>query len=154
MSKILDIASGGAVTHQEKRAWIMLVVSTVAYGVYAGIILSRADGQPLPQVPYAATLLWTIGASILASIVLEIALGVVNPRASRLKDDRDRQIGRLGDYTGQSFVIIGAVAAMLMAMARWESFWIANVIYLCFFLSAVLGAATKIIAYRKGFPQW
>jgi hypothetical protein len=154
MLKILDIASGGAVTHQEKRAWIMLVVSTVAYGVYAGIILSRADGQPLPQVPYAATLLWTIGASILASIVLEIALGVVNPRASRLKDDRDRQIGRLGDYTGQSFVIIGAVAAMLMAMAGWDRFWIANVIYLCFFLSAVLGAATKIIAYRKSFPQW
>jgi hypothetical protein len=154
MSKIVDIASGGVVTHQEKRAWIMLVVSTVAYGVYAGIILSRADGQPLPQVPYAATLLWTIGASILASIVLEIALGVVNPRASRLKDDRDRQIGRLGDYTGQSFVIIGAVAAMLMAMAGWDRFWIANVIYLCFFLSAVLGAATKIIAYRKSFPQW
>ena len=141
-------------THQEKRAWIMLVVSTVAYGVYAGIILSRAGGQPLPQVPYAATLLWTIGASILASIVLEIALGVVNPRASRLKDDRDRQIGRLGDYTGQFFVIIGATAAMLMAMAGWDRFWIANVIYLCFFLSAVLGAATKIIAYRKGFPRW
>jgi hypothetical protein len=154
MSKIFDIASGGAVTHQEKRAWIMLVVSTVAYSVYAGIILSRAGGQPLPQVPYAATLLWTIGASILASIVLEIALGVVNPRASRLKDDRDRQIGRLGDYTGQFFVIIGAAAAMLMAMARWDSFWIANVIYLCFFLSALLGAATKIIAYRKSFPQW
>jgi hypothetical protein len=142
------------VTHQEKRAWIMLVVSIPAYGVYAGIILSRAGGQPLPQVPYAATLLWTIGASILASIVLEIALGVVNPRASRLKDDRDRQIGRLGDYTGQFFVIIGATAAMLMAMAGWDRFWIANVIYLCFFLSAVLGAATKIIAYRKGFPRW
>ncbi len=141
-------------THQEKRAWIMLVVSIPAYGVYAGIILSRAGGQPLPQVPYAATLLWTIGASILASIVLEIALGVVNPRASRLKDDRDRQIGRLGDYTGQFFVIIGATAAMLMAMAGWDRFWIANVIYLCFFLSAVLGAATKIIAYRKGFPRW
>ena len=141
-------------THQEKRAWIMLVVSTVAYGVYAGIILSRADGQPLQQVPYAATLLWTVGAAILASIVLEIALGVVNPRASRLKDDRDRQIGRLGDFTGQSFVIIGAVAAMLMAMARWDWFWIANVIYLCFFLSAILGAITKIIAYRKSFPQW
>jgi hypothetical protein len=148
------MASGGVVTHQEKRAWIMLVVSAAAYGVYAGIILGRAGGQPLPRVPYAATLLWTVGASILASIALEIALGVVNPRASRLKDDRDRQIGRLGDYTGQSFVIIGAVAAMLMAMAGWDRFWIANVIYLCFFLSAVLGAVTKIIAYRKSFPQW
>jgi hypothetical protein len=145
---------GEVMTHQEKRAWIMLVVSVAAYATYAAVILSRAGGQPLPRVSYAATLLWTVGASILASIVLEIALGVVNPRASRLKDDRDRQIGRLGDYTGQSFVIIGAAAAMLMAMAGWDRFWIANVIYLCFFLSAVLGAATKIIAYRKGFPRW
>ena len=87
-------------THQEKRAWIMLVVSTVAYGVYAGIILSRADGQPLQLVPYAATLLWTVGAAIGASIVAETGIGVVNRGASRLKDVRDRQIGALGDQVG------------------------------------------------------
>ncbi len=142
-------------THQEKRAWIMLlVVSAAAYAVYAATVLGRAGGRPLPRVPYAAALLWTVGASILASIVAEIALGIVNPRASRLKDERDRRIGQLGDYTGQSFVIIGAVAAMLMAMAGWDRFWIANVIYLCFTLSAILGAIAKIIVYRKTFPQW
>jgi hypothetical protein len=87
-------------------------------------------------------------------IVAETALGVVNHGASRLKDARDQQIGQLGDYVGSSFVVIGAVAAMLMAMAGWDRFWIANVIYLCFFLSAILGSVTKIIAYRKTFPQW
>ena len=141
-------------THQEKRAWILLVVSVAAYATYAAVILSRAGGHPLPRVSYAATLLWTIGASILASIILEIGLGIVNPRASRLKDERDRRIGRLGDYAGQSFVIIGAVAAMLMAMAGWDRFWIANVIYLCFTLSAILGSVAKIVVYRKSFPQW
>lgn len=40
---------------------------------------------------------------------------------------------------GQSFVVIGGVAALLMAMAEWEHFWIANVIYLAFVLSAILG---------------
>jgi len=142
------------VTHQEKRAWIMLVVSVASYAAYAAIILSRADGQPLPRIPYAAVLLWTVGSAIVASIVAETTLGVVNPRASRLKDARDRQIGQLGDYVGSSFVVIGATAAMLMAMAGWDRFWIANVVYLCFFLSAILGAVTKIIAYRKTFPQW
>ncbi|HUN33746.1 MAG TPA: hypothetical protein VMU95_17185 [Trebonia sp.] len=141
-------------THQEKRAWIMLVVSVASYAAYAAIILSRADGQPLPRIPYAAVLLWTVGSAIVASIVAETTLGVVNPRASRLKDARDRQIGQLGDYVGSSFVVIGATAAMLMAMAGWDRFWIANVVYLCFFLSAILGAVTKIIAYRKTFPQW
>jgi hypothetical protein len=139
-------------THQEKRAWIMLVVSVAAYATYAALILSRAGDHPLPQVSYAAVLLWTIGASILASIVLEIVVG--GPPASRLKDERDRRIGQLGDTTGQSFVIIGAVAAMLMAMAGWDRFWIANVIYLCFTLSAILGSVAKIVVYRKSFPQW
>ena len=141
-------------THQEKRAWIMLVVSAAAYAAYAVVILTRAGGHPLARVPYAAVLLWTVGAAIAASVVAETALGVVNRGESRLKDERDQQIGRLGDYVGSSFVVIGAVAAMLMAMAGWDRFWVANVIYLCFVLSAVLSSATKIIAYRKTFPQW
>jgi drug/metabolite transporter (DMT)-like permease len=142
------------VTHEEKRAWIRLVVSAIGYATYVIIIVGRADGRPLPDVPYAATLLWTIGAAIAAAIVVEIALGVFNPRASRTTDERDRAIGRLGEQTGQSFVVIGALAAMLMAMADWDRFWIANVIYLCFALSAVLGDITKIIVYRGRLPQW
>jgi hypothetical protein len=141
-------------THEEKRAWIRLVVAVIGYATYVLIIMSRADGRPLPEVPYAATLLWTVGAAIVGSIVADIGIGVVNPKGSRVKDVRDREIGRLGEYTGQSFVVIGAVAAMLMAMAGWDRFWIANVIYLCFVLSAVLGATTKVIVYRKNFPQW
>jgi hypothetical protein len=142
------------VTHQEKRAWITLIVSAVAYIVYLIIILGRRDGRPLADVSYAAALLWTVGGSIVASIVAEIAVGAANPRASRAKDERDREIGRLGQYTGQSFVVIGGVAAMLMAMAGWDRFWIANVIYLCFTLSAVLGSITKVIVYRRSVPQW
>ena len=141
-------------THNEKRAWIMLVVTVVAYATYVVTVVSRANGRLLPEVPYAATLLWTIGAAIVASIVAEIAIGIVNPRASRGTDVRDRQIGRLGDYIGQSLFIIGAVAAMLMAMAGWDRFWIANVIYLGGVLSAVLGSIAKIVMYRRSFPQW
>jgi cell division protein FtsW (lipid II flippase) len=140
--------------HQEKRAWIMLIVSTITYAAYLIIILGRAGGRPLASVPYAATLLWLVGLSIAASILAEIAVSVANPRAAREKDVRDRQIGRLGEYCRQSFVIIGAVAAMIMAMARWDWFWIANVIYLGFTLSAVLGSMTKITAYHKGLPRW
>ncbi len=140
--------------HQEKRAWIMLVVTVAASGGYVAVTLTRAAGPPLDTVPYAATLLWSIGAAIAASVVAEIGVGIVNPRASRVTDVRDRQIGRRGDYTGQAFVIIGAVAALLMALARWHPFWIANVIYLGFVLSAVLGSVTKIFLYHRSLPQW
>ncbi|MEV4293829.1 hypothetical protein [Microbispora rosea] len=141
-------------THEEKRAWIRLVVAVVAYAVYVVTILRRADGGPLPDVPYAAALLWTIGGAIGASILAEIGMAIVNPGASRVIDVRDREIGRLGDHTGQAFVVIGAIAAMLMAVAEWDRFWIANVVYLCFVLSAVLGGITKIVVYRRSLPEW
>jgi protein-S-isoprenylcysteine O-methyltransferase Ste14 len=153
MSNILYI-EGLVMTHEEKRAWIRLVVAVLGYAAYVAIVVSRAGGRRLPDAPYASTLLWTVVAAIVAAIVAEIVLGVVNPGASRTKDERDREIGRLGDLVGQSFVVIGAVAAMFMAMADWDRFWIANVIYLCFVLSAVLGGITKVVVYRRSFPRW
>ena len=141
-----------SVAYEEKRAWIMAVVSVVAYAIYVIIVLGRAGDTPLPEVPYAATLLWTVGGAIVASIVLTIAAAV--SRDGSRTDQRDREINRLGDYIGQSFVVIGSVAAMLMAMAEWDYFWIANAVYLAFVLSAVLGSVAKIMAYRRGFQSW
>jgi drug/metabolite transporter (DMT)-like permease len=140
-------------TLQERRAWIRLAVAAAAYGGYVAVVLSNAGGRPLAQAGYAAALLWSVGASIAAAIVLETITGA-SRRASRVTDERDREIGRLGDLVGGSFVVIGGVAAMLMAMAGWERFWIANVIYLCFVLSAVVGNFAKVMVYRGSFPQW
>ena len=44
----------------------------------------------------------------------------------------------------------GAGAALCMAMARWDYFWIANVLYLGFVLWAIAGSVLKLIAYRRG----
>ncbi|MEO8284187.1 MAG: hypothetical protein ABI568_12425 [Pseudarthrobacter sp.] len=89
--------------------------------------------------------------SIGASIALHAVVGIFSPRDAGKKDQRDREIG---EYMGQSFVVIGGVAALPMAMAEWEHFWIANVLYLTFVLSAILGSAAKIVAYRRGFQPW
>lgn len=155
-------------TLEERRAWSRMIVSVAAYAVYVSIIVNRADGRPLADVPYAATLFWTVGISIVAAIVFEIVMSIVGEVVTSVKqeigfegqhgrhtvDERDRQIGRIGEYVGHSFVIVGATAAMLMAMAQWQWFWIANVIYLCFLLSQVLGSITKIVLYRRGVPRW
>lgn len=89
---------------------------------------------------------------MVAAIVLEILVGIVTPNASRATDVRDKEIGRLGEYIGQSFVAIGGVAALLMALAEWDWFWIANVIYLNFALAAVLAAVAKVVIYHRPFP--
>jgi hypothetical protein len=139
---------------EEKRAWIMLSVAIVSYAVYLTVVLGRAAGVPLTQAPYVSALLWTVGASILASIALHITVAAFSREGGSTKDQRDREIHRFGEYIGQSFVVIGGVAGLALAMADVDQFWIANAIYLAFVLSAVLGSSAKIVAYRFGFHPW
>ncbi|MFD7439749.1 hypothetical protein [Streptomyces sp. NPDC059909] len=141
-------------TFEEKRAWIMGVVAVVAYTAYLAIVLGRAEHTPLAEVSYVPTLLWTVGAAVAAAIAVEVVVAIASPKDTHRKDQRDREITRFGEYTGQSFVVIGGVAALAMSMAELDHFWIANAIYLAFVLSAVLGSVAKISAYRWGFQPW
>ncbi len=138
----------------EKRAWIMVVVATVAYGAYLAIVISQGAGRTLATVSYQWTLVWSVGGAIVASILLDILSSFFAPRSAAEKDQRDREINRIGDYIGQSFLVIGAVAALILALFSVAPFWIANTIYLGFVLSAIVGSVAKIIAYRRGFQTW
>jgi hypothetical protein len=57
------------VSYEEKGTWVYLVTSAGAYAVYLAIILGRVASTPVADVSYAAVLLWTAGASIVASII-------------------------------------------------------------------------------------
>jgi uncharacterized membrane protein len=83
--------------------------------------------------------------------VVNIALGVVTPRREQTRDVRDRDIAQTGDRVGQAFLVIGGVAALLLALVEAPHFYIANAVYLCFVLSAVLGSVTRVVVYRRGF---
>ena len=135
---------------EEKSSWIQLILAVAAYGTYLVLLLGRAGETPFPETPYVDLLLWTIGGSIVASIVLHIFFA---PRLFK-KDQRDREIGRFGDAMGQAFVVIGALGALVLALFDLDGFWIANVVYLCFVLSAILSSIAKIVAYRSGMPRW
>ncbi|WP_157041714.1 hypothetical protein [Nitriliruptor alkaliphilus] len=139
---------------EEKRAWAMGVVTVVAYATYLAIVLRRAGGGELTEVAYAATMLWTIGAAIVAAIVIHIGLAIASPEDADRRDQRDREIERFGAHVGHSFVVMGALAALLLALTESAPFWIANVIYLAFALSAVLESIARIVAYRRGFQPW
>ncbi|MEU9798553.1 hypothetical protein [Streptomyces sp. NPDC051000] len=155
MSKLLYTGVGADVAFEEKRAWIAAVVAVVGYAVYLAVMLGRAGaGVPLAEVAYAAPLLWTVGGAIAAAIVLNIAVALASPREADVKDQRDKEIGRLGDHAGQSFLVIGAVAALALSMVEADHFWISNAIYLGFVLSALLGSTVKLAAYRWGFQSW
>jgi hypothetical protein len=136
---------------EERSAWQYGILAIVAYTVYLIIVLGRAQSAPLTEVDYVWPMLWTIGGSIAGAIVLAILIGMFFPKDAGKVDVRDKEISRFGDHVGQGFVIAGALAAMLMAMFEWDHFWIANVIYLGFVLSAILSSIARIVAYRGGF---
>ena len=70
-------------SYEEKGTWIYLVTSAGAYAVYLAVILGRLASTPAAQVPYVAVLLWTAGASIVASIVGRTLVETVSPSDSR-----------------------------------------------------------------------
>jgi len=137
-------------SYEEKGTWVYLVTSAAAYLVYLAIMLGRVASTPVDQVPYVAVLLWTCGASIVANMAGRMLVEMARPSDSRRADVRDKEIYRSGEYASRWFLVAGAAAAMLMAMAKWDYFWIANVIYLGFVLWAVGGSALKLVAYRRG----
>ncbi len=137
-------------SYEEKGTWVYLVASAGTYLVYLAIILGRLQSTPVAEVPYVAVLLWTTGASIVASIAGRVLVETARPSDSRRSDVRDKEIYRSGEYASRWFLVAGAAAALFMAMARWDYFWIANVIYLGFVLWAVGGSILKLVAYRRG----
>lgn len=139
---------------EEKRAWIMLGVTVVGYLTYVSLVLGRMDSGSLTDAPYITTMLATIGGAIVAAILVQIVVAAAAPEEANQKDRRDQEIARAGDHIGQSFVVIGALSALVLAMAEVDYFWIANAVYLAFVLSALLSSTAKIFAYRKGFQSW
>ena len=142
-------------SYEEKGTWVYLVVSVIGYAVYVFLVLPQLlSGIPVDEIDYVPAVFWTIGGSIVGAIVLRILVEIVVPSGSTRGDVRDKEIDRLGERVGNAFLVIGAIGALLLALFEGAYFWIANVIYLGFVLSAILSSITKVIVYRKGVPTW
>ena len=137
-------------SYEEKGTWVYLVVSLVVYLEYVRRVVARA-AVPFSATPYQDVLLWTVGAAIVAGVVVRVVVEIVSPSDSHRIDSRDREIERLSVVRTWWFLVAGAIVAMLMALAEWPHFWIANVIYLGFVLQAVSGSVVRLVAYRRGF---
>lgn len=139
---------------EEKYTWVLGLLAVATYIVYLAVMIPRLATAPISEVAYVDVMLWTIGGSIVASIVLTMIVGMFSMKTVGKKDARDKEIHRYGEYVGQGFVVAGALGAMIMAWLEIDFFWIANVIYLAFILSAILGFITKAVGYRAGLPRW
>jgi len=139
---------------EERSAWIMLALAVVGYPVYLVLLFSGSDGSPLDRIPFAWPMIWTIVGSIAASFVLHGIFRVFTDLESNRRDERDLRINRWSSHIGLGFVVAGALAGLVLAMLEAPAFWIANAIFLGFFLSSACSSIVKIVAYRRGLREW
>jgi hypothetical protein len=138
------------VSYEEKGMWVYLVTTLGSYGVYLAVILGRAGGAPLAQVSYVAPMLWTIGISIIASMVGRIAVETARPSDRHQRDARDRDIRRFGEYVGAFVLAVAMAVPFGLALVNADQFWIANAMYAAFVVWAVASTSVKLVAYRRG----
>jgi hypothetical protein len=141
-------------TYEERNIWASLVVSVIGVTAYLVVLLQRAAGAPLTEVKWWPAMLWTIGGSIVAAILVSIVWGIVagmgDPDGVGRSDERDREISRMGSRVGQAFMVIAGVAVIVLCALEADRFWIANTMFLGFALSAIVGGVASVIAYRRG----
>ncbi|MET8002715.1 hypothetical protein [Nonomuraea glycinis] len=143
MSTIFYTEDG--MSYEEKRAWVYAVIAAVVPAVYAVIVFGQPAGAA--EVSYVRPLIIAVGAGILANVVA----GTLLPRGADRRDERDVGIFRYGTQAGYFVLAAGAAGALLLTLAGFAHFWIANALYLAFVLDALVSSIVKIVAYRRGF---
>jgi hypothetical protein len=140
--------------YEERNAWAGLIVSPISMIVYVALVLQQAGGGPLTDVDWFPLILWVIGASIVATIILSIAWGIIagakDPDGVGRSDIRDRDISRMGGRVEQAFVVIAGLGVIGLCAVGADVFWIANTMYAGFAVAALVGGVARVIAYRRG----
>lgn len=142
--------------YAERNVWAGLMGSVICVAVYVSIVAPQllAASGGVAAIDWQWPMVLCLGGGLLFAIVLSILWGIVAGMRDRSlehrSDIRDRDIERMGARVGQAFTVIGALAALILAMVGAETFWIGNAIFFGFFLAAAVGGVAQLIAYRRG----
>lgn len=136
--------------YKERGTYIDLIVAVGVAAKYVLDIYRLQLVDPLTEVAFQGPMVRAIIISVVATIVLHIIYGILTGGKDTQEDQRDRQVSRFGDWISLFPLASGAGMGLVLAMVGAHHFWIANVIYAGFFISAIAGNITRIILYRRG----
>jgi hypothetical protein len=138
------------VSYEEKSTWAYAAIAVIIPIAYFATVLPQLSTTPVADIEYQLPLLTAIGAAIVAAVVTAIVIAISAPSEAGKSDQRDREVGRFGEYVGGSITAVLAVVPFLLSLAEVDWFWISNSLYLAFSVGAFAGALAKIWAYRRG----
>ena len=138
-------------SYEEKGVWVYILAVAATASVYAFIIGGKLASQSVDEVDFGSTLLWSIGISIGLNIVLRILVEIFTPSDSYKVDARDKAISRRGGYVNGMIIAIGMAGPLLLAIADFDNFWVANAIYAVFIIAAIASSVVQGVTYRRGF---
>jgi len=149
-------------TFEEKVTWVSAVVFAIVPAWYFTKVLGQLATVSASDIAYQKPMLIAIGISIVLTIIGSILTGIGSGIVAEItepgsgsdigrSDERDVTINRRGELIGYHVSSVGVVGAMALTMLEYPYFWIANALYLGFVVAALVSAAVKIVAYRRGF---
>lgn len=147
---------------EERMTWVSVVVGLLVPVVYFATVLPQLGDMAASEIPYQVPLIVAFVATVVLMIVGAIAMAIGTAIGAEITgtgsvddidrtDERDVQIGRRGDVVGYYVLSVGAFGVLGLTMLEVDYFWIANALYLSFAAAALVAAAVKLHAYRRGF---
>jgi hypothetical protein len=141
-------------TFLEKSNWVVLLVAVPTILIYVAQIVPQVLGRPIAEVSWVQPMIFTIVGFVVANILGNIVAAASNPAEADKNDERDREIDHVGERFGNGLSIVGSIAALILAMAGADHFWIANAIFLAGIAAALVSSVTRIAAYHGSFQGW
>jgi NADH:ubiquinone oxidoreductase subunit 6 (subunit J) len=138
----------------EKSNWVVLVVGVPTLLVYAVLVVPQVLGKPSAEVSWVQPMIFAIVGFVVANVLGNVVAAASNPSDADKNDERDSEIDHVGERVGNSLIIAGSMAALVLAMVGADHFWIANAIFLGSIAGALLSSVTKIAAYHGAFQRW
>lgn len=141
-------------SYEERNTWVQTFVGLVVFAYYAIATLGQLASADPADINYQRNMLITlgvsIGATIVGAIVVAIVTEIATPGDTDKRDQRDKDIARLGASIGYYVLSFGAVGSLILAMLEADDFWIANAVFFSLFIASMVESVTRIVAYRRG----
>jgi hypothetical protein len=138
----------------EKSNWVVLIVAAPTLLVYVALVVPQLLAKSVSEVAWVQPMILAIVGFTVANVLGNVVAAASNPREADREDQRDREISHYGERLGNWLVIVGSIAALVMAMADADHFWIANAIFLGGMAATIVSSVAKIGAYRGSFQAW